>query len=590
MFKPGLKSFALLALHLSSVSAANIQAANIKLPSTAPGIKQQVVEAFQSAYGAYRTYAFGHDDLQPESNSFNDMRNGWGATIFDAMDTMLIMDLPNFYQEAVKFVGTVNFNESKVQTQTVSVFETTIRYLGGMLSAYELNGRKDAVLLQQATTLADKLIHAWSTGHPIPYGELNFATNQPVVQASNIAEAGTLTLEFTLLSELTGDNTYATLAQEAVKAIMANGAPLPGLPAQGIDPSTSQSVGSYVTWGGGSDSYFEYLIKFPRMVPNADAAYANTWLEAVTTSIAYLMKSSTVGNLAYIADYDGQNIRHVGSHLACFLAGNWMMGGRLLNRQDIFDIALELNEGCWNTYQSTTTLIGPEAFAFVSADGGYTGTSTPPTPEDETFYQQHGFYILDDGSDYILRPEVLESNFYAYRATGDQKYLDRAKQTLGAFNKVLSTPNGAFAGINDVNSADGEGGGFVDDTPSFFFAETLKYLYLTFDDPERISLDKYVFNTECHPYPVGPAQIHIPVQQTQQSKRDEPTADGIRSSPTQTTKTTEELNKREKFVTHPGLVPQISPYPPLPADKQLASIFNIPALPFNLLALLGGLL
>lgn len=89
----------------------------------------------------------------------------------------------------------------------------------------------------------------------------------------------------------------------------------------------------------------------------------------------------------------------------------------------------------------------------------------------------------------MLRPEVLESNFYAYRATGDTKYLDRAKQTLGVFNKVLSVKGGGYAGINDVNSADG-GGGFVDDVQSFFFAETMKYLYLTFDDPERISLDK----------------------------------------------------------------------------------------------------
>lgn len=35
---------------------------------------------------------------------------------------------------------------------------------------------------------------------------------------------------------------------------------------------------------------------------------------------------------------------------------------------------------------------------------------------------------------------------------------------------------------------------------SFFFAETLKYLYLTFTDKNCISLDHYVFNTEAHPF------------------------------------------------------------------------------------------
>ena len=68
---------------------------------------------------------------------------------------------------------------------------------------------------------------------------------------------------------------------------------------------------------------------------------------------------------------------------------------------------------------------------------------------------------------------------------------------------------------------------FIDDTQSFFFAEVLKYLYLTFDDPEHISLDEcelyfalymkhslrvtlvVVFNTECHPFKAGPAEINV---------------------------------------------------------------------------------
>jgi mannosyl-oligosaccharide alpha-1,2-mannosidase len=85
-----------------------------------------------------------------------------------------------------------------------------------------------------------------------------------------------------------------------------------------------------------------------------------------------------------------------------------------------------------------------------------------------------------------LRPEVLESNFYAFRSTGDPKYLERAKIALDSFNRVLAI-NDAYAGINDVNNS--TGGGFIDDTESFFFAEVLKYLYLTFDDPNYISLD-----------------------------------------------------------------------------------------------------
>lgn len=37
---------------------------------------------------------------------------------------------------------------------------------------------------------------------------------------------------------------------------------------------------------------------------------------------------------------------------------------------------------------------------------------------------------------------------------------------------------------------------------SWFLAETLKYLYLLFDDVDHIPIDKWVFNTEAHPLPV----------------------------------------------------------------------------------------
>jgi len=86
--------------------------------------------------------------------------------------------------------------------------------------------------------------------------------------------------------------------------------------------------------------------------------------------------------------------------------------------------------------------------------------------------------------------------------TGDQKYLDRAASAINSFNKFLKTPTG-FSGINDVNNPNTTK---IDDTPSFWFAEVLKYLYLTFDDPKRISLDNFVFNTEAHPFIAPPAK------------------------------------------------------------------------------------
>lgn len=102
------------------------------------------------------------------------------------------------------------------------------------------------------------------------------------------------------------------------------------------------------------------------------------------------------------------------------------------------------------TTQPNSTKIGPEAFAYTSSDGNYTG-GTAPNATQLAFYQQHGFYIVDGGNDYILRPEVLESNFYAWRVTGDTKYLDNAVSAINSFNTFLPATV-AFAGISDVNS------------------------------------------------------------------------------------------------------------------------------------------
>jgi len=160
----------------------------------------------------------------------------------------------------------------------------------------------------------------------------------------------------------------------------------------------------------------------------------------------------------------------------------------MTNNQTIIDVALELLDSCWNTYASTMlvfhflkkcklnrisrTGIGPETFAFASSDGGYTN-GVAPTTDQQGFYKKHGFYITD--SHYILRPEVIESNFYAWRSTGDVKYLDRASQVIQNINKYLSV-NNTYAGIEDVSSANSNK---INDMESFWFAETLKYLYVT---------------------------------------------------------------------------------------------------------------
>ncbi|KAJ7843931.1 seven-hairpin glycosidase [Mycena leptocephala] len=496
----------LLGLSSSAWAGVTVQKPGLVVPFTYISRRDEVKSMFTKSYAAYKEYAFPHDDLAAISKGFWDFENGWGSSVVDGMATMVIMGLEDIFLDAVNFSSHIDFSAPKIN-QTVSVFESTIRYVGGMVASYELSGYQHPILITKAKELADKLAYAWVGGNQVPYGFLNFTTNSPTItteRSTNLAEAGSLTLEWSTLSKYAKNATYGKLAMEAVKHIANLPAPLPGLAAQIIDPGSGDFVGAYVSWGSESDSYFEYLIKYARLSNTNDPIYIDTWKTAVDSSIHTLLKTSTVGNYKYLADRDDDGkILHFSSHLACFHAGNWLYGGKLVQNQTIFNYGLELNDGCWNTYASTmspslSSGIGPEVFAFISNDGNYTG-GDPPTAEQLDFYNEHGFYITT--ADYVLRPEVLESNFYAWRLTGDTKYLDRAALAIDSLNKYMLQSSGGYAGLGDVNNVTA---GYWDVQESFWFAEVLKYLYLTFDAPNHINLDEYVFNTECQPFKAPP--------------------------------------------------------------------------------------
>lgn len=188
--------------------------------------------------------------------------------------------------------------------------------------------------------------------------------------------------------------------------------------------------------------------------------------------------------------------------MACFDAGNIILGGLYLNEPRYIDFGLELTASCHDTYISTKTRIGPEIFRWQD-DGGLLPTNSSknaaaPASQAE-FAKQAGFWITN--GQYVLRPEVIESYYYAYRATGDTKYQDWAWDAFLAVNKTCAAGSG-YSAIDDVNKADG--GGFSDFQESFWFAEVLKYFYLIQADDSEFQIqadtsETYVFNTECHP-------------------------------------------------------------------------------------------
>lgn len=170
-----------------------------------------VKEAFLHSWKGYKKNAWMQDEVAPLSGRSNNGFGGWGATLIDSLDTLWIMGLKKEFSLAVSAVAHVDFSWSPLDT--LNVFETTIRYLGGLLSAYDVSGQEHTILLEKAMELGDMLYVAFDTPNRMPITRWDWKNGAAggVQQAelhTLIAEVGSMTLEFTRLSQLTADEKW----------------------------------------------------------------------------------------------------------------------------------------------------------------------------------------------------------------------------------------------------------------------------------------------------------------------------------------------------------------------------------------------
>lgn len=107
--------------------------------------------AAEHTWRGYREHAWGRDEIKPVSGKSGDPFNGWGATLVDGLDTLWILGMTTEFEEAVKYVETIDFTTSP--RSDIPLFETTIRYLGGLIAAYEVSNAKYRALLDKAVEL-----------------------------------------------------------------------------------------------------------------------------------------------------------------------------------------------------------------------------------------------------------------------------------------------------------------------------------------------------------------------------------------------------------------------------------------------------
>ena len=448
--------------------------------------RDAVRDAMLDAYGAYEKYAFGDDELRPLAKRGKNAFGALGATIVDSLDTLWIMGLADEYARARNWVDEYLYFDREWEA---SVFETTIRVLGGLLAAYDLSG--DEMYVAKCLELAEKLEPAFKTPTGVPKNIVNLKTGEaktpPWTGAPGVvvlAEFGSLAMEWGALSERVAprDERWRALGETPVRvAVAASGASsLPrnvpaGLYPLYFDSARARWTNSKVSVGAMGDSWYEYLLKVWVQGGRTEAmrGWLDAWTNAANGILTHLIVDGNDDD-AFVASWDGGGLVHEMDHLSCFVGGMFCLGSGagVTDQEKLYlETARKITRTCYKMYADSPTGIAPETIGFRG------GTAHVGVKSN------------------IQRPEAIESIFYMYRKTGDEMYREWAWEMFSSMKKQYRTESG-WTGLKDVRANPPERD---DVTQSFFFAETLKYFYLIFADGDVVHLDEWVFNTEAHP-------------------------------------------------------------------------------------------
>ncbi|KAI5124722.1 hypothetical protein M0805_005360 [Coniferiporia weirii] len=444
--------------------------------------REKTRDLWNHGFNSYMNNAFPLDELMPLSctgrgpdwenpHNFgnNDVAGNFSLTLVDVLDTFVVLEDTDGFEKAVKNV--IEWVSFDVNTRP-QVFETTIRVLGGLLSAHIFAsdassqfylGWYEGELLTMAHDLGRRMLPAFATPTGIPYARLNLRHGVPYGESHDTctAGAGSLILEFGTLSRLTGDDRFEKAAYKAFFALWNRKSDI-GLVGNTINTWTGKWLAPEVTGiGAGVDSFFEYAFKW--FVLSGEVEFLDVWHEAYAAIMRYSRGADGFWFRA-VDMHSGNAMYNTVDSLSAFWPGLQVLAGDVEN-------AIKSHLIYWNLWKRNSGL--PEVWDIN--------------------------YMQAVATQYPLRPEFVESTYYLYRATKDSFYLDVGERVLHDLILRSKVACG-LTGISDlrINKQD-------DRMESFVLSETLKYLYLLFDESNPLHKDdsNFVFTTEGHILTLG---------------------------------------------------------------------------------------
>ena len=417
-------------------------------------LSQDVIDETLRSWKAYKQYAWGHDVLKPLSKSYNDWYDEpLYISPIDAYSTLHLMGLTNEAKEIENYVvDSLNFDKNV----DAKIFEVNIRILGGLLAMYGLS--KNTHVLEKAKDFADRMLPAFDTKTGIPKYWVNLKTGVAKGDTVNVAEAASYTFEMGILSYYTKDPKYYKAGKKATLAIYNRRSDI-GLIGDIIDVESGEWVSKSSHICAGVDSYYEYLYKSYLLF--GDPELGEIWDESIKNIHKYLAEE--YDDKLWYARVDMNTGKQISSVITLYDA----FFPAILSLSGDNDRAMRLQktwDWLWNKYG-----LEPMVYDYKKGKANY------PV--------------------YDLNPEIIESSCYLYYLTGDSTYHAMNEKYWNDIKKYCRT-DVAFTSIENVETMKKR-----DYMPTFFFAETLKYFFLTFSRHQKnFTFDEYIFNTEAHQF------------------------------------------------------------------------------------------
>ncbi|KAK5076379.1 hypothetical protein LTS08_007011 [Lithohypha guttulata] len=438
------------------------------------------------------------------------------------------MDMKKEFEEAVRVIAQIDW--SSTSRRAIEILETTTRYLGGLLSAYDLS--REASLLAKAQELGDMLYMAFDTPSRMPsvWLDLEKAKNGQLVAEKNqpAASATGLFLEFTRLSQVAQNAKYYDAVARIVNVLhdWQNLTKVVGMWPSYFDlQDTTFNHDNVFSLGVSSGVTYENIVKMYALLGGTDSRYEEMYRsasEAIVRTLLFRPMTPRKLDVVFPGTFRVANKEPLDpeiQHLACFAGGMFALVGKIFNVTEHVNLGARLTNGCMWTHKAFPHGVMPEAFTMVPCelDGcKWDETRWRKSIEDNTYEGREdlpmGFVSARDPS-YTLRPEAIESMFILYRITGHQEYRDNAWKIFQEIQKATETDDGNRVAadvttkgklqqreFSEASFSFSITGVVTNILQSYWLSGTLKYLYLMFSAPEVISLDDYVLSTGGHPF------------------------------------------------------------------------------------------